>query len=80
MSKRFIKPYDIPYQHQTSNHLFFDRVRAVQFEVELLKTYLEAEEHGRDGGAGLAHEIKTLSDVSALLFDEVYLSIRKKWL
>ena len=49
-----------PYQHQTSNHLFFDRVRSLQFEVDLLCSYLKREEEGRNGGAGLASEIKAL--------------------
>ena len=68
------------YQHQTWNHLFFDRVREVQLEVELLKAYLQQEESGRIGGAGLKREIFALSRVSSLLFDGVYKPIREKWL
>lgn len=70
----------VPYQHQTSNHLFFDRVRSLQFEVDLLCSYLKREEEGRIGGAGLASEIKALDKVSSILFDDVYMSIREKWL
>ena len=70
----------VPYQHQTSNHLFFDRVRSLQFEVDLLCSYLKREEDGRIGGAGLASEIKALEKVSSILFDDVYMSIREKWL
>ena len=72
--------YSVPYQHQTSNHLFFDRVRSLQFEVDLLCSYLKREEEGRNGGAGLASEIKALEKVSSILFDDVYMSIREKWL
>ena len=63
-----------------SNHLFFDRVRSLQFEVDLLCSYLKREEEGRIGGAGLASEISALEKVSSVLFDEVYKPIRKKWL
>lgn len=73
-------PYDVPYQHQTLNHLFFDRIREVQLEVEFMKSYLLREEEGRIGGAGLKGEIRALDRVSLLLFDEVYKPIRDKWL
>lgn len=72
--------YSVPYQHQISNHLFFDRVRSLQFEVDLLCSYLKHEEEGRIGGAGLASEINALEKVSSVLFDEVYKPIREKWL
>lgn len=72
--------YSVPYQHQTSNHLFFERVRSLQFEVDLLCSYLKREEEGRIGGAGLVSEINALEKVSSVLFDEVYKPIRKKWL
>lgn len=72
--------YSVPYQHQTSNHLFFDRVRSLQFEVDLLCSYLKRFEEGRIGGADLASEIKALENVSSVLFDEVYKSLREKWL
>lgn len=68
------------YVHQTYNHLFFDRVRAVQFEVDLLKAYLVDEENSRVGGAGLSSEISALNSVSTILFDDVYHSIRQKWM
>lgn len=45
--------YNVPYQHQTWNHLFFDRIRAVQIEVEFMQAYLLKEENSRSGGAGL---------------------------
>lgn len=72
--------YSVPYQHQTSNHLFFDRVRSLQFEVDLLCSYLKREEEGRIGGAGLSFEIEALENVSRVLFDDVYKSLREKWL
>lgn len=68
------------YNHQTYNHLFFDRIRAVQLEVEFMKSYLLREEEGRIGGAGLKGEIDALEKVSTLLFDGVYMPIREKWL
>lgn len=68
-----------PYQHQIYNHLFFDRIRAVQLEVEFMKAYLEREESSRIGGAGLKREISTLEKISSLLFDGVYKPIREKW-
>lgn len=68
------------YQHQTINHLIFDRIREVQIEVDLLRAYLQCEETGRVGGAGLKHEISALTDVSNLLFDDVYMLLREKWL
>lgn len=73
-------PYSIPYQHQTYNHLFFDRIRAVQLEVVFLRSYLVIEENSRSGGAGLAGEIQALDSCSALLFDAVYKPLRSKWL
>lgn len=72
--------YSVPYQHQTSNHLFFDRVRSLQFEVDLLCSYLKREEEGRICGAGLSSEIEALENVSRVLFDDVYKSLREKWL
>lgn len=72
--------YSVPYQHQTSNHLFFDKVRSLQFEVDLLCSYLKREEEGRIGGAGLDSEIEALEKVSCVLFDDVYKSLREKWL
>lgn len=71
--------YEVPYQHQTYNHLIFDRIRSVQLEVELLKAYLEQDEFSRIGGAGLKDEIDVLAFVSHLLFDDVYHTLRKKW-
>ena len=62
-------PYSTPYQHQTWNHFFFDRIREVQLEVHLLRAYLQQEESARIGGAGLKREISALSWVSSLLFD-----------
>ena len=73
-------PYSVPYQHQTWNHLFFDRIRTVQLDIELMKAYLVDEERGRTGGAGLLHEIESLTRCSSLLFDEVYQPLRDKWL
>ena len=67
------------YQHQTINHLIFDRVREIQLEVDLLRAYLQCEEVGRIGGAGLKHEISVLTDVSISLFDDVYKPLREKW-
>lgn len=68
------------YKHQPFNHLFFDRIRAVELEVEFMKSYLLREEEGRVGGAGLKGEIDALQEVSTLLFDGVYKPIRDKWL
>lgn len=68
------------YSHQTTNHLIFDRIREVQLEVDLLRSYLQCEETGRIGGAGLKHEISVLADVSTSLFDDVYMPLREKWL
>lgn len=74
------KPMWDPYRHQTFNHLFFDRIRAVQLEVEFMMAYLEKEESGRIGGAGLKREIAALRKVSSLLFDDVYSPIREQWI
>lgn len=68
-----------PYQHQTVNHLIFDRIRSVQLEVDLLRAYLTEEENSRIGGAGLKSEINALSRASTLLFDRVYMPLREKW-
>lgn len=73
------RPHEVPYQHQTWNHLFFDRIRSVQLEIELMRAYLQREEDGRIGGAGLKQEIDALSAVSSILFDDVYKPIREKW-
>ena len=73
-------PHDVPYQHQTWNHLVFDRIRAVQLEVRLLQSYLVEEESSRIGGAGLSGQIKALERCSSLLFDGVYMPLRDKWL
>lgn len=72
--------YNVPYQHQTWNHLFFDRIRAVQLEVEFMQAYLLKEENSRSGGAGLKGEIKALGHISNVLFNQVYKPIREKWL
>lgn len=71
--------YDVPYQHQTWNHLFFDRIRAVQLEILLMRSYLVEEEAFRSGGAGLADQVRALESCSALLFDDVYMPLRDKW-
>lgn len=73
-------PYSVPYHHQTWNHLFFDRLRAVQLEIRFMQSYLQEEESGRIGGAGLSSEIAALSKCGDILFTDVYQSIRGKWL
>lgn len=72
--------YDVSYQHQTWNHLFFDRIRAVQLEIRLMQSYLAEEEASRIGGAGLSRQIKALERCSSILFDGVYMPLRDKWL
>lgn len=72
--------YDVPYQHQTWNHLFFDRIRSVQLEIRLMQSYLVEEEASRSGGAGLSRQIKSLHRCSMILFDDVYMPLRDKWL
>lgn len=65
--------------HLTSNQLFFTKVRFLQFEVDLLRSYLLEEESSRVGGAGLSSEIEALEKVSSLLFDGVYKPLRDCW-
>ena len=70
------------YRHQTFNHLVFDRLRAVQLEVEFLAAYLRQNNKSQnlDGTFPLDREIRALDKCSSILFDEVYHSLRGKWL
>lgn len=60
------------YVHKTVNQLVFDKVRSIQFECDLLRSYLEI-----DGSA--ESEVSVLRDISTLLFDDVYNSLRSHW-
>lgn len=70
------------YRHQTFNHLVFDRLRAVQLEVEFLAAYLRQNNKAQnlDGTFPLDREIRALDKCSRILFDDVYHSLRGKWL
>lgn len=63
------------YVHQTYNQLTFDKVRSVQYEIELLKSYLR---DSNDFGC-LDSEIAALRECSTILFDSVYKPLREKW-
>lgn len=67
------------YQHQSWNHLVFDKVRSIQLDIEFLKAYLMANDFA---SADPRHqsEIQALQECSTLLFDDVYKSLREKWL
>ena len=67
------------YQHQTYNHLIFDKVRQIQLDVELVKSYLQQEENSRVGGADLAEVISALQTISTDIFEVVYKPLRNKW-
>lgn len=65
------------YKHRTSNELFFDKIRELQFELDLLRAYLS----NSTGYDKLAYnkEEQALNLCSLILFDDVYKSIREKW-
>ena len=67
------------YVHQTYNHLMFDRIRELQLDVELIKSYLIREETSRVGGADLADIIFALDRISSDVFELVYKPLREKW-
>ena len=70
------------YRHQTYNHLVFDRIRAIQLEVEFLASYLRQNNkvQNLDGAYPLDFEIRALDKCSRILFDEVYHPLRCKWI
>lgn len=63
------------YQHKTFNHLTFDYVRKIQFEVNLLRSYID------DGTPGGEYDdvMKALNRIDTLLFDGVYKPLRDRW-
>lgn len=61
---------DFMYKHDSWNDLILDKVRSVQVEVELLRSYL------RDVDPIAACK---LYDCSVILFDEIYKPLKDKW-
>lgn len=60
------------YVHQTENQLFFDRVRSIQLECDLLYSYLKYYGNAEK-------EASVLKDISIRLFDDVYIGLRSRW-
>lgn len=61
------------YQHKTTNHLVFDKLRNITFELDEMAAYL------RDSNTGNEKQAQVLSECSTMIFDDVYKALRESW-
>lgn len=64
------------YVHKTSNQLTFDKLRQIQYEIELLKAYIAKGQGGND----VSDIISALDEASYLIYEKAYTPLRQIWL